>query len=177
MAARTRSAFCWVRNCLLISFDYFLLNRDLDSLASGFYTETTTNCYPSPVSESQSVLLSQEQDISDSFIVFEADSEKKTDQLPEHSITIDESSVKEIKKRRRKTLDWSEHSAIWHSPTKVYLYIQMQLCKRESLKVWLQQNQERDYQSIMSIFGQIVKAVDYVHFHKHIHRDLKVKFY
>ncbi|XP_023302859.2 eukaryotic translation initiation factor 2-alpha kinase [Lucilia cuprina] len=57
---------------------------------------------------------------------------------------------------------------------KVYLYIQMQLCRKECLRDWLRDNKREDRQDfIASIFHQIVDAVDYVHFKGLIHRDLK----
>lgn len=57
---------------------------------------------------------------------------------------------------------------------KVYLYIQMQLCRKESLKDWLKDNRIEDRSEyISSIFHQIVDAVDYVHYKGLIHRDLK----
>lgn len=57
---------------------------------------------------------------------------------------------------------------------KIYLYIQMQLCRKQSLKEWLCLNDlpaRRD--KIVPIFGQIVDAVEYVHLKGLIHRDLK----
>lgn len=56
----------------------------------------------------------------------------------------------------------------------VFLYIQMQLCKKESLKEWLQENLKRDYSDILNMFKQILSAVEYVHLRGLIHRDLKV---
>ncbi|KAL1122849.1 hypothetical protein AAG570_003175, partial [Ranatra chinensis] len=62
-------------------------------------------------------------------------------------------------------------------PTRIYLYIQMQLCQKDSLREWLTANTEhRDPQQVVSIFSQIVHAVEYVHFQGLIHRDLKVGF-
>ncbi|XP_075147017.1 pancreatic eIF-2alpha kinase [Haematobia irritans] len=59
-------------------------------------------------------------------------------------------------------------------PNKVYLYIQMQLCRKESLRDWLRDNvTENRLEYIASIFHQIVDAVDYVHYKGLIHRDLK----
>uniref|UniRef100_A0A1Q3FFI9 non-specific serine/threonine protein kinase n=1 Tax=Culex tarsalis TaxID=7177 RepID=A0A1Q3FFI9_CULTA len=57
---------------------------------------------------------------------------------------------------------------------KIYLYIQMQLCRKQSLKEWLclnDLNARRD--KIVPIFEQIVDAVEYVHLKGLIHRDLK----
>lgn len=56
----------------------------------------------------------------------------------------------------------------------VCLYIQMQLCQKESLRDWLNEHRkERDRFFTMQMFKQIVDAVGYVHQHGLIHRDLK----
>ncbi|XP_026280296.1 eukaryotic translation initiation factor 2-alpha kinase [Frankliniella occidentalis] len=54
-----------------------------------------------------------------------------------------------------------------------YLFIQMQLCQKDSLKDWLQSTPKRDYLNIINFFEQIVMAVEYVHLNNLIHRDLK----
>lgn len=57
---------------------------------------------------------------------------------------------------------------------KMFLYIQMQLCKKLSLREWLRcQPQSRDFPRVVNIFQQIVEAVEYVHLQGLIHRDLK----
>ncbi|XP_058455299.1 eukaryotic translation initiation factor 2-alpha kinase-like [Malaya genurostris] len=57
---------------------------------------------------------------------------------------------------------------------KIYLYIQMQLCRKQSLKEWLSLNDLTARQDkIIPIFEQIVNAVEYVHLKGLIHRDLK----
>ncbi|GJQ68182.1 putative protein tyrosine kinase [Trypoxylus dichotomus] len=56
---------------------------------------------------------------------------------------------------------------------KNYLFIQMQLCKKESLRDWLEKNKERKMGDIILIFKQILDAVSYIHSKKLIHRDLK----
>lgn len=58
---------------------------------------------------------------------------------------------------------------------RMYLYIQMQLCKKQSLKDWLRLNDSHTRQrDIVSIFQQIVDGVEYCHLKGLIHRDLKV---
>lgn len=58
--------------------------------------------------------------------------------------------------------------------TKMYLYIQMQLCMKNSLKDWLRANdlQLRNGKTF-EIWNQIIEAVHYVHLKGLIHRDLK----
>ncbi|KAH8417329.1 hypothetical protein KR222_008871 [Zaprionus bogoriensis] len=68
----------------------------------------------------------------------------------------------------------SQQNGLPAKPNKVYLYIQMQLCRKESLRDWLRDNRtETRVTHIAHIFHQIVDAVDYVHFKGLIHRDLK----
>jgi len=55
-----------------------------------------------------------------------------------------------------------------------YLYIQMQLCRKDTLKDWLLNNSlNRDSHTVLDIFDQIVSAVHYVHSMGLMHRDLK----
>ncbi|XP_068083730.1 eukaryotic translation initiation factor 2-alpha kinase isoform X2 [Anabrus simplex] len=59
--------------------------------------------------------------------------------------------------------------------SRVYLYIQMQLCHKESLREWLRENTEvRDIPKVLHMFEQIIQAVEYVHLQGLIHRDLKM---
>lgn len=57
---------------------------------------------------------------------------------------------------------------------KIFLYIQMELCREKNLKEWLEENKNREKDLILSIFLNIVEAVEYVHKENMIHRDLKV---
>ncbi|KAI4487625.1 hypothetical protein M0802_011981 [Mischocyttarus mexicanus] len=82
---------------------------------------------------------------------------------------------KEYRKRRKTSLSIdSKKKSIDRKSTKMFLYIQMQLCQRFSLREWLKkQTCPRDNNLILNIFHQIVDAVEYVHLQGLIHRDLK----
>ncbi|XP_057197657.1 eukaryotic translation initiation factor 2-alpha kinase 3 isoform X2 [Triplophysa rosa] len=59
---------------------------------------------------------------------------------------------------------------------KVYLYIQMQLCRKENLKDWMAQRclpEQREHMQCLDIFLQIAEAVDFLHSKGLMHRDLK----
>ncbi|XP_016350259.1 eukaryotic translation initiation factor 2-alpha kinase 3-like [Sinocyclocheilus anshuiensis] len=59
---------------------------------------------------------------------------------------------------------------------KVYLYIQMQLCRKENLKDWMAQRclpELREHAQCLDIFLQIAEAVDFLHSKGLMHRDLK----
>uniref|UniRef100_A0A3Q0TA39 non-specific serine/threonine protein kinase n=1 Tax=Amphilophus citrinellus TaxID=61819 RepID=A0A3Q0TA39_AMPCI len=59
---------------------------------------------------------------------------------------------------------------------KVYLYIQMQLCRKENLKDWMAQRclpEQREHNECLDIFLQIAEAVDFLHSKGLMHRDLK----
>ena len=60
---------------------------------------------------------------------------------------------------------------------KVYLYIQMQLCRKENLKDWMTQRslpEQREHSECLGIFLQIADAVQFLHSKGLMHRDLKV---
>lgn len=62
------------------------------------------------------------------------------------------------------------------SSPKVYLYIQMQLCRKENLKDWLNSRctiEARERSVCLHIFLQIAEAVEFLHSKGLMHRDLK----
>ncbi|KAK2186426.1 hypothetical protein NP493_200g02009 [Ridgeia piscesae] len=72
------------------------------------------------------------------------------------------------------TSQQSSDTAVTTNEPHLLLYIQMQLCRRESLKDWLCANTlDRDPKQMLCVFDQILLAVDYVHECGMIHRDLK----
>lgn len=126
-------------------------------------------------------------DISDSFVVFEknsGDSKSNSKFSTKTGISIDSDTEKTtgLNYKTSKSLHQSVKKKFDRSvslesndSSKVYLYIQMQLCQRHSLRDWLTTNTKRNYTQVLSIFEQILQAVEHVHLHGLIHRDLKVK--
>ena len=50
------------------------------------------------------------------------------------------------------------------SDAKMFLFIQMQLCRKESLREWLRAHvSHRDTYQVIQMFNEIVRAVEYVH--------------
>lgn len=50
------------------------------------------------------------------------------------------------------------------SDAKMFLFIQMQLCRKESLREWLRAHvSHRDTHQVLHMFNEIVRAVEYVH--------------
>ncbi|KFO32623.1 Eukaryotic translation initiation factor 2-alpha kinase 3, partial [Fukomys damarensis] len=76
------------------------------------------------------------------------------------------------------SLDLTKNTAgkLQPSSPKVYLYIQMQLCRKENLKDWMNQRcalEERERGVCLHIFLQIAEAVEFLHSKGLMHRDLK----
>ncbi|XP_036885536.1 eukaryotic translation initiation factor 2-alpha kinase 3 isoform X1 [Sturnira hondurensis] len=76
------------------------------------------------------------------------------------------------------SLDLTKNTADQLQPSspKVYLYIQMQLCRKENLKDWMNSRcsiSERERGACLNIFLQIAEAVEFLHSKGLMHRDLK----
>ncbi|XP_030166936.1 eukaryotic translation initiation factor 2-alpha kinase 3 [Lynx canadensis] len=76
------------------------------------------------------------------------------------------------------SLDLTKNTAekLQPSSPKVYLYIQMQLCRKENLKDWMNSRctiEERERSMCLHIFLQIAEAVEFLHSKGLMHRDLK----
>ncbi|XP_075712413.1 eukaryotic translation initiation factor 2-alpha kinase 3 isoform X1 [Rhinoderma darwinii] len=89
-------------------------------------------------------------------------------------------STLSISPPRPKTLnlDLTKNTAEKLNPSspKVYLYIQMQLCRKENLKDWMEARsamEDRPRAESLNIFLQIAEAVQFLHSKGLMHRDLK----
>ncbi|XP_036080238.1 eukaryotic translation initiation factor 2-alpha kinase 3 isoform X2 [Rousettus aegyptiacus] len=76
------------------------------------------------------------------------------------------------------SLDLTKNTAekLQPSSPKVYLYIQMQLCRKENLKDWMNSRctiEKRERSVCLHIFLQIAEAVEFLHSKGLMHRDLK----
>ncbi|XP_069488306.1 eukaryotic translation initiation factor 2-alpha kinase 3 isoform X2 [Ambystoma mexicanum] len=76
------------------------------------------------------------------------------------------------------SLDLTRNTGDKVKPTspKVYLYIQMQLCRKETLKDWMSSRctlEDRPRTESLQIFVQIAEAVEFLHNKGLMHRDLK----
>ncbi|KAJ8711885.1 hypothetical protein PYW08_008839 [Mythimna loreyi] len=174
--------------------DSFSIVFDENAPHSSRPADITHNSLAKPISGEHSSLAKPMSD-DDSFIVF-AHSNEGTERIS--SIDKRLESVKECdyktesscaKKRKKKghTRHWSldmvvRDAAEAASPVEaagpapqMYLYIQMQLCRQDSLHDWLRDNRccEARADKVKILFSQIVSAVEYVHLAGLIHRDLK----
>ncbi|CAH1153719.1 unnamed protein product [Phaedon cochleariae] len=128
----------------------------------------------------------------DSYIVFEnptdSDSENTRNTPTERIDSTGRGTFDGPSDHLKKKIDWKRPGRKHHSwdltqndcvkaldrnNPPIFLYIQMQLCQKESLKDWLAHNLDREFKVILQIFSQILEAVEYVHLRGLIHRDLK----
>lgn len=119
-------------------------------------------------SDNSNAFLCNENGLTDSYIVFQNESkENNINTNFKNDFKYDSSPS---------SLDTSIDEKIKTSPSSLntYLYIQMQLCQRQTLREWLKTNQDRSPVAVCDIFIQIVNAVEHVHSMGLMHRDLKV---
>nr|CAD7571735.1 unnamed protein product [Timema californicum] len=177
-----------VNNKSLIDNSSVYLNlcnrRGLDPLLMGNIKDSFSNRLPS--------------DISDSFIKFEASEGYEASERREESvINVNSASsetgdspfghfgyqhksnsdeMKQVVVKRPMSLQISSGGGVIVpvKASRMFLFIQMQLCRKESLREWLKDNVgPRDKRTVLNMFLQILDAVEYVHLQGLIHRDLK----
>lgn len=120
--------------------------------------------------EINNVNFKKENEEGDSFIIFKNSGNSESINLE----NICESNFSQNELYKKNTgLNNSRRSL--NKISKVYLYIQMQLCQKHSLREWLCDNLDREPNMVLLMFDQIVQAVEYVHLQGLIHRDLKVR--
>jgi translation initiation factor 2-alpha kinase 3 len=132
-----------------------------ESFEIEFKNETQTSVSDQPTEGSHVISINKSAEESSS--VFERSKKGHRRQM-----SLDLPSVSELKSKK-------SNLALNLGPQKMYLYIQMQLCMKNSLKDWLRANdlQTRNGKTY-AVWNQIIEAVHYVHLKGLIHRDLKV---
>ncbi|KAI1278088.1 Eukaryotic translation initiation factor 2-alpha kinase [Halotydeus destructor] len=104
----------------------------------------------------------------DSLVFFERPDDEEEDDSVEQ---VTQSKQSKVTRKSLKSQASTDSGVIL---PQAYLYIQMQLCKKCTLKDWLSlNNSNRCHDLVNDIFKQIVGAVDYVHSQGLMHRDLK----
>lgn len=154
------------------------LNKTSDDSFIVFENSSEKHCNDNAVYINDDDINSLDQSVSTDVTDDEHSSSVNNTYHSEESIVFQETDYinKETKQKRQKSfsVDLNIKPNI-HKSTKMFLYIQMQLCQRLSLREWLKQTiSARDSFHVLNIFQQIVAAVEYVHLQGLIHRDLKV---
>ena len=74
----------------------------------------------------------------------------------------DEDSVQSVAATTPKSVEIKKQGRA--PEAKTFLFIQMQLCHKDSLRKWLRANvSDRDFYKVLQIFNQIISGVEYVH--------------
>lgn len=168
--------------------DQFRKFRGMTSMSDDSSSFIQFEAEPQDNEESGGVHFKDDDSSSSSSIVFKDEtSVSGRSKNKSHAISIketSESSVSNTKQSRTHlSLELSSVSGVWvnkpslpASGPKMYLYIQMQLCMKNSLKEWLRENdllKRNETSDWKEIWLQIIEGVHYCHLKGLIHRDLK----
>lgn len=161
----------------------FLCSSDGESTSMMTTTHRRTQSVSIAIdTDDEQVTHKHQSDSSEDFIVFENSNGKSNADGSENTLPSISSPSTEISHSQKK-INWRKPSRKSYSldltkkisfDPPIFLYIQMQLCQKESLKDWLLKYKKRDKVVVYDIFTQILSAVEYVHLQGLIHRDLKV---
>ncbi|KAH9496229.1 Eukaryotic translation initiation factor 2-alpha kinase 3 [Bulinus truncatus] len=153
-------------------------HADHDSTGDSVVFETSRNATPS---QAGGALFEHSENIAtDDSVVFEDSavlhkSKSQSSETPSNPASPQFSCAVLISRHRSEGYEKESKQENEFKPTtRCFLYIQMQLYRKETLKDWLSNNTlNRDRHTILDIFDQIICAVDYVHSCGLMHRDLK----
>ena len=127
----------------------------------------------------QNYMISYIETSDDDLIKFEASNplekqlkQRKLQEMNGESVNLEEVS-KQSESKMSENVDSETTKNLRKDSLRSFLYIQMELCRPNTLKDWLMDEMERDRNISLHIFHQIVQAVNYVHTAGQFHRDLK----
>ncbi len=161
--------------------EILLKNNNANSVASSHRTSNFTGQSTTAATETsldtnttgiKPDTLNTSNSTTSSFIVFE----NSGDKIAENDSWSDDDDDEHNVQTKRRTRLSSESNGQKSEAKNFYIYIQMELCQRETLRHWidLYKHERRERTHILNIFEQILQAISYIHSNDLIHRDLKV---
>ncbi len=171
-----------MNNAVTLTSQFTSNGTGTTSIGSTAATDTTANVTAENICKKKKDIFSRNYNSntnSSSFIVFENSNNEKEIQSKDDD-TIDSWNDEDIQNEcsNASSLRVQQQNSRESKSEAFYIYIQMELCQRETLRHWIDiyKYEKRESHHILNIFEQILHAISYIHSKDLIHRDLKVNF-